>query len=133
VEKTALIVTDGAESTQKIAEELKAVLANYQVILVSAGDFKGTQLLPADLCFFGAEEPEPPSFSYLYKMLMHINLANRPCGIFSTSEKAVEYLRGMVHDSELALYPDPFLGEGNIKTWTEQVAAGGFGSGISNN
>ena len=124
MEKTALIVTDGAKGIQKIAEAIKGALTNYKVISVTADDFMGTQLLPVDLCFFGAETPEPPSFSYLYKMLQHINLANRPCGIFSSSQKTADYLRGMVHDSELALYPDPFLGEGDIKTWTEKVASG---------
>ena len=123
MEKTALIVTDGEESTQKLADAIKKALTDWEVISVSAGEFKGTQLLPADLCFFGAENPNPPSYSYLYKMLMHINLVNRPCGIFSISKEAADYLRGMVHDSEMILYPDPFLGKGDIKTWTEKVAS----------
>ena len=124
MEKTVLIVTDGAESTQKIAEDIKTALKDCHVVFVKAGNFEGTQLLPADLCFFGAENPELPSFSYLYKVLKHINLVNRPCGVFASSKKAADYLSGMVEDSEMALYPDPFLGKGDIKTWTEKVASG---------
>jgi hypothetical protein len=121
VEKTALIVTDGAETTQKMAETIAEALRDYTVNLVAAKDFSGTQILPADICFFGAETPNPPSFDYLHNLLEHINLAGRPCGIFSPSEKALEYLRGMVRDSELALLPDPFPAQGDAKAWTAKV------------
>jgi flavodoxin len=121
VEKTALIVTDGAETTQKMAETIAEALKDYKVNLVAAKDFSGTHILSADICFFGAETPNPPSFAYLYKVLEHINLAGRLCGIFSSSEKTVEYLCGMVHDSELILYPDPFLGKGDVKSWVDKV------------
>jgi hypothetical protein len=124
VEKTALIVTDGAESTQKMAETIAATLVNCKVTLLAAKDFSGTHLLPADICFFGAETPSPPSFAYLHKLLEHINLVGRPCGIFADSEEAVEYLRGMVQDSELALYPDPYLGKGDVKAWTGKILLG---------
>jgi hypothetical protein len=123
VEKTALIITDGAESSQIIADAIEATLKQCRVVSVTAGDFEGTQLLAADICFLGVEEPKPSSFSYLEKLLKHINLANRPCGIFSSSPQAVEYLRGIVHDSELVLYPDPFMGEGDIKIWVEKVVS----------
>ena len=121
VEKTALIITDGAENMRKTAESIAGTLKNCNVVSLDAKNFTGTQLLSADIYFFGAENPEPPSFSYLQEMLAHINLAGRPCGIFSGSEKAAGYLTGMVHDSELALHPDPYLGKGDIKAWTENV------------
>ena len=121
MEKTAIIVTDGSESTRQMAAAIAAELKKYKVVSVTAKDFLGTDLLPANLCFFGAAEPDPPSFSYLYKMLQHINLADRYCGIFSKSKKAAEYLSTMVHDSELALYPDPYLGEGDIKAWVRKI------------
>ena len=104
-----------------MAEAIAAELKNCTVVSVSAGNFKPTQLLPADVCFFGAENPDPPSFSGLYKFLEHINLAARPCGIFSGSKKTADYLKKMVQDSELALYPEPFLGEGDIKAWVKKV------------
>jgi len=126
VEKTALIVTDDAESIRIMAEAIAEELKKCKVIFLSAKDFMGTDLLPANLCFFGAENPEPPSFENLYKMLQHINLADRTCGIFSNSEKAAEYLCGMVRDSELALYPNPYLGKGDIKTWVKKVVDKGW-------
>ena len=122
MEKNALIVTDGAESSLKTAEIIAETLKQWKIISLDAKDFSGTELLPADLCFFGAENPNPPSFSYLYKMLAHINLAGRICGIFSTSQETAEYLKNMVHDSELTLYPDPFLGKDDLTTWAEKVA-----------
>ena len=123
VEKTALIVTDGTKNIQKMADAIAAELKNCKVVSLAAKDFEGTKLLPADLCFFGAEAPEPPSFSYLHKMLQHINLSRRPCGIFSGSKKGAEYLSSMVHDSELALHSQPFLGEGDIKAWVKKISA----------
>ena len=121
MEKTAIIVTDEAESTRKMAKAIAAELTNYKVISVVAKDFAGTDLLPSDLCFFGAENPDHPSFSYLFKMLQHINLVDRSCGIFSNSEKTAQSLCDMVHDSELALRAEPFLGEGDIKAWVKKV------------
>ena len=121
VEETALIVTDDTESTRKIAEAIAAKLKNYKVVSTTAKDFAGTDLLAASLCFFGAENSEPASFSYIFKMLQHINLTGRPCGIFSGSKKTAEYLKKMVHDSGLALYTEPFLGEGDINTWVKKV------------
>ena len=123
MEKTALIVTDGTESMQKMAEAIAAELNTYKVVSTAAKDFAGTDLLAASFCFFGAENPNPPSFSYLYKMLQHINLVGRPCGIFSGSKNAAEYLQKMAHDSELTLHPDPFLGEGDIKEWVKKIIA----------
>jgi hypothetical protein len=121
VETTVLIVTDGAEGAQRTAKAIIEALGDRKVTLVTAGDFEGTQLLSAGIFFFGAEAPNPPSFAYLHKMLEHINLAGRPCGVFSSSERAAVYLCGMVHDSEAALYPEPFLGAGDIGTWVEKV------------
>ena len=114
-------MTDGSESTRQMAATIAAELKKYKVVSVTAKDFLGTDLLPASLCFFGAAEPNPPSFSYLFKMLQHINLADRLGGIFSKSKAAAEYLRTMVNDSELTLYPDPYLGEGDIKVWVNKI------------
>jgi acid phosphatase class B len=121
VEKTVLIITDGTESIKKTAETIGTSLKKYKVVSVDAKDFVGTQLLSADFYFFGTESPNPPSFSYLEKMLAHINLVNKSCGIFSPSQEAVDYLRGIVHDSELALYPEPYMGKGEINSWAEKV------------
>jgi hypothetical protein len=121
VEKTALIVTDGAESTAKMAKAIAGELKNYKVIVAAAGDFEGTQLLAAGLCFFGAAQPEPTDLSYLHAMLQHINLAGRPCAIFAGSQKAADYLRAMLHDAEPALYSEPCVGDDDVRAWVKKV------------
>jgi hypothetical protein len=123
VNKKALIVTDDAASTRKTAKTIAASLVGWKVTLVTIGDFEGTHLLPASLCFLGAETPNPPSFTYLETMLGHINLAGRVFAFFAGSPQAAEYLRRITLDSEASLYPDPFLGEGDIGGWTGKVAA----------
>ena len=124
VEKTALIVTDGTENMEEVAKSISLSLEDFKVILLSAKKFTGTDLLSANLFFLGAENPDPPSFSYVQKLLAHINLAGRPCGIFSGSQKTAEYLRTIVKDSELKLYPEPFLGKGDVQAWTKKITDG---------
>jgi hypothetical protein len=120
--KTALIVTDGTVSTQQMAESIAVALGDFAVTIVPAGAFSGTHILPADIVFFGAEVPNPPTYKYLFTVLQHINLVGRPCGIFSGSAEAVEYLCKAVHDSELALCADPFQGKEDVKAWIKKVA-----------
>ena len=115
--KRALIVSDGARSTGVLAEKIAAALPAHEVTLRAAADFSGTDLLPADICFFGCEKPHPPSFAYLEELLAHINLAGRSCGIFTVSPEAAGYLRGLVHDSELALHPEPLLEASGLGAW----------------
>ncbi|MDR1210652.1 MAG: hypothetical protein LBK40_00315 [Spirochaetaceae bacterium] len=125
--KTVLIVTDGAESTVKVAGEIAAVFTaaspGNKVKVVKAEDFTATDLLPADLCFFGAEKPSPASFAGLEQLLLHINLAGRPGGLFAGSAKAAAYLRRIVHDCELRVSAGPFVSgsSGSVKTWIKTV------------
>jgi len=122
VERTALIVTDGADTTRKIAETIALALDSpWKAVVVPAEQFEVTQLLAAAACFFGAESPTPSSFSPLGKVLAHINLAGRPCGVFSSSKEAADYLCEILHDSEAALCPDSYLCEGDVKTWLKRV------------
>jgi hypothetical protein len=123
VKKTALIVTDGTAGIQQMAESIAVALGNFAVTIVPAGAFSGTHILPADAVFLGAEAPKPPTFAYLDAVLQHINLVGRPCGVFSASGSAVEYLRKMVHDSEMVLCPDSFTGEGDVQAWAGKVIA----------
>jgi hypothetical protein len=116
----ALIVTDGVESTHNMAERIAAELtaAGLHVSVLPASGFSATDILPADLCFFGCERPHPPSFAPLEELLRHINLAGRPCGIFShESREAAGYLSQMTRDSELALNPEPLFGASDLKQW----------------
>jgi hypothetical protein len=120
--KTVLIVTDGAESTAKIAGDIAIALEGNKVSVKTASGFEGTDLLPADVFFIGCEAPKPASFSYLAELLRHINLAGRPCGVFSSgSEKAAKYLAGLLKDSEAALNPEPFFADREPTTWAKTI------------
>ena len=127
--RTVLIVTDNSEKTAKMAAEIVAALKGNKVTVRSASEFKGNDILPAEAFFLGCEKPRPESFVYLADLFKHINLAGRPCGIFSPgSEKAAKYLVGLVHDSEAALNSEPlFAGSAAaVKKWAEKVISGSF-------
>jgi hypothetical protein len=94
------------------------------VVVKKSPDLCGTDILPADVYFFGCENPHPRSFAYLEQILLHINLAGRPCGLFSPrSQEALRYLAALVHDSELNLKAEPFLGakSQDIGTWIQKT------------
>ena len=125
--KNVLIITDGSEKTAEMAAGIAAALGNCNVSLKSAPEFKGNDILPAEVFFIGCEKPEPDSFSYLSDLFGHINLIGRPCGVFSSgSEKTVKYLAGLVKGSEAALNTAGFLsGQGkDISQWAQTVASG---------
>jgi len=125
VEQLALIITDGADSTRGMADTMALALAPpWKAVVMPAEQFDVTQLLASDAFFIGAESPSPPSFSQFSTVLAHINLAGRPCGVFSSSKEAADFVRRILRDSEAALYPDVFLGEGDLKAWTKKVLAG---------
>ena len=123
--KTALIVVDGA-TVGKIAEMVSASLKGYQTVVRQAESFAGTDLLPAGIFFLGCESSEPASFAYIDKMLQHINLSGRFCGVFSTNNKALTYLSKLVKDSGVGL-GEPLLvkddkdAPGIIKKWTQAI------------
>ena len=102
--KKALIITDGTQSIQSIAQSILDNLAGFDVKICPAEEFAGNDLLPASLFFIGCENPKPVSFTYLEELLLHINLASRKCGIFSKNEEALAFLRGILKDSEADLH-----------------------------
>ena len=131
--KRVLIVTDGAEKVNKMAENIAAALEGNSVIKsisnIDASTFAGTDLLPADVLFFGCEKPSPLTFGYIEELFQHINLARRTLGVFSpNSKEAVQYLVHITKDSEAALNPAPFFAEpsGNIEKWTAMVLTGKY-------
>jgi hypothetical protein len=123
-QKTIVIITDGTASTRDLAEKIGSEFRENRVRMIPAEDFSGTDILPADICFFGCEKPNPPSFAHLEAVLGHINLAGRPCGLFSpASPEAIEYLSGIVRDSELALCPKPLFASGaaDVAGWIKNI------------
>jgi len=120
-----LIVTDGTETIQLIAQSISKTMTDYELKVCTAGEFAGTDLLPAGLFFLGCEKQKPPSFAYLEEMLAHINLASRKCGIFSVNKDALEYLESIVKDCEAGLEP-PFLAAGvedssALTNWLKEI------------
>jgi len=105
--KKILLITDNSAITQNIAKNIAAVLgtapfADWSATVIKAEDFSPTMLLPAGAFLLGCEKPEPPCFAGIKELFTHINLAGRPCGVFSPQTKAVKYLSGLVRDSEAA-------------------------------
>jgi hypothetical protein len=124
--KKVLIITDGTDPINGIAESIYAALTVCTVEMCNAQEFAGNDLLPAEVFFIGCENPEPASFSYLSMFLKHINLADRSCGVFSTSGNTLKYLSGLVEKCE-ARAGKPLLVENReIKTdalnkWLEEI------------
>ncbi len=83
--------------------------------------FNGSDLLPCGTFFIGCKAPSPASFAYLEKMLAHINLVSRKCGIFSDNNEAIAYLKNILKDSEVKIGA-PLVGSADfvktvIKDW----------------
>jgi hypothetical protein len=127
--KKIAIIIDGAALMQKAAENIAAVIEacpGYSAAVIQAQGFSGTELLPAHAVFLGCEEPKPSSFASIETFLGHINLAGRPCGIFSSGAKGLEYLSALVRDSEIAA-DRPFQVENGaidrekLKNWVQDI------------
>jgi len=110
VSKKALIITDGKKSIRSIALSISQALPELKIKIVPSKRFCTTMLLPVDTFFIGCERHNPKSFLYLEKMLSHINLASKKCGIFTTNEKTALYLSKILNTCDAAVSP-PFLAE----------------------
>jgi len=126
--KTVLIVTDGVPGTEKMAADIAGALKGSKVLTKTAAEFAGNDILPADAFFLGCENAAPDSFAYLTDLLKHINLAGRPCGVFSSgSKKTTGYLAGLVKDCEAALNPEHLTGSASgVKSWAKNVISKSF-------
>jgi len=125
--KDILIVIEDTQGTAEMAAGIADALKGESVKVRNISDFKGNDILPTDAFFLGCEKPDPSSFTYITDLFRHINLARRPCGVFSPSTKeAAGYLANLVHDSEAALKGEPFYAgsEIGIKEWAQSVIAG---------
>lgn len=90
----------------------------------NAAEFTPVDILPADAYFFGCEKAKPASFAELERVLKGVNLAGRPCGLFSSaSNEAIDYLRTMVRDSELRQHPVPLLASASpdVGAWAAET------------
>ena len=123
--KDVLIVTDGLNDVEIMAGDIAMALKGSKVSIKTALEFKGNNMLPAEAFFLGCKKPEPETFAYLSDFLKHVNLAGRPCGVFSPdSTKATKYLAKLVKDCEAALNPEHFSDSGaDIKRWAKSVVS----------
>lgn len=118
--KTVLILTDESAPVISLAKEISEALGESIVNLKTAENFTGTDLLPAQIFFIGCEKPGPPSFGYIEKLLTHINLAGRICGIFCAGDKAAAgYLSELLKDCEAAVSTAPQTGK--ISLWAKSL------------
>jgi len=126
VKKRILILTDGTEKVAEMAGKIAGALKSSKPLIKTASEFAGTDLLPADVLFIGCGEPSPTSFSYIDEMLHHINLAGRSCGIFSSSKKAVQYLKTLLKPSEISIDAESLTTAipADVKKWTDRVLSG---------
>jgi hypothetical protein len=124
-----LIVADNGSVS--IAKNIAAVFGktpftDWSAAVISAADFSPTRLLPAHAFILGCEKPESPDFAQIKELFKHINLAGRPCGVFSTRTNAIKYLSGLVRDSEAALGSPLVLENGEtdgkkLKKWVGSI------------
>lgn len=122
--KDVLIIIDGSPQCGDTAALISKSLSGVRCLVRIAAEFNPVDLLPADAYFFGCETDRPASFKEVERVLKGINLAGKPCGLFSvSSKKAIDYLRSIVADSELRLHPVPFFSVGQEKIGTWAAAA----------
>ncbi|MDR0455427.1 MAG: hypothetical protein LBH20_01925 [Treponema sp.] len=127
--KKIVIITDDAAPLQKAVEDIAAVIgacSGYSAAVIQAEHFSGADLLAAYAVFLGCEKARPSSFASIEALLGHINLAGRPCGIFSSGAGALEYLSALVRDSEIAvgrplLVKNDATDHENLKKWVQDI------------
>ena len=125
--KNILILIEDTKGTAEMAAGIADALNDERVSVRNVSEFEGNDILPADAFFLGCEKPNPASFTYISDLFRHINLARRPCGVFSPGTKeAASYLTGLVNKSEAALKGEPLYAgsETGIKEWAQSVIAG---------
>jgi len=116
-----LIITDETEAIRSLSlniqEALNTIDSEIKILakICPAQDFRGKEILPADLFFIGCEDPSPSSFAWLEEMLSHINLASRKCGIFSVKAKSISYLNSILKDCEAEIAGSFLAENGKIK------------------
>ena len=131
--KKILIVTDEEESTQNLAMGIASIIIPpsfdaYSVSVLKSDVFYGTDILPAYAFFLGCGSPSPLSFTYIEILFERINLAGRPCGIFSSNSKTLKYLSRLMRDSQASVGKPLLAKNGEI----DGAKLGGWVKSITN-
>ena len=124
-----IIIIDDAEYSQNMAKTIAGIIETfpekgYDVSIAAAEKFSATDLLPAKIFFVGCETPKPASFSYIDELMEHINFAGRSCGVFSSDDKAIEYLAAMISNTGASVAVMPAKEEkteAKLKAWIQSV------------
>jgi hypothetical protein len=107
-----LIITDNTASMLNVAMNIAADLrkppfSDYSVSTLEVAQFSAVDILPVYAFFIGCDNQKAFSFLYIEDLFAHINLAGRPCGIFSSNAIAIRYLTNLVRPCE-AVVGKPF-------------------------
>jgi hypothetical protein len=134
VKRKILIIADNGAVTRSVAKNIAAIFgaepfANWSAAVISAEDFSPTMLLSAYAFLLGCEKPEPLEFTGIKAVFEHINLAGRPCGVFSPQASAIKYLSRLVRDSEAALGSPLVVDKGavdsrKLQKWVSGIIGG---------
>ncbi|MDR2481878.1 MAG: hypothetical protein LBD07_06305 [Spirochaetaceae bacterium] len=123
--ESILILTDEELSSREAALAIVAgIFGGWKVNIVNGNGFSGTDILAADICFFGCVNPHPEGFSHFEKVIRHINLTLRRCGIFSCkSQAAVDYLSVLVKDCGIKIETPTLVSTSasEIKIWANTI------------
>jgi len=130
-----LIVTDDEIPTQNLAKGIASVMESpsfegCSVSIMKSDTFYGTDILPAHAFFLGCGVSSPPSFTYIEILFERINLAGRPCGVFSSNSKALRYLSGIVRTSEASIGKPLLAKNGKVddvklREWVKNIIESG--------
>ena len=108
-----LIITDNTASVLNMAKHIAANLrkppfSDCLISTLEVAQFSAVDILPAYAFFIGCDNQKAFSFLYIEDLFAHINLAGRPCGIFSSNTVAIRYLSNLVRPCE-AVIGKPFI------------------------
>ena len=86
----------------------KPPFEGFSATVLEADYFSATDILPVYAFFIGCKDPDAFSYLYIDELFEHINMAGRPCGIFSFNPKTIKYVSTLIKASE-AIQGKPFL------------------------
>lgn len=113
--RQVLVVTEGTPSLRKLRHSLCTNLSDVldgeaDIVEKDFSDFVAVDLLRADAYFFGARQTGTLEFAEFARVIRGINLAGRPCGLFSDDSRVgVDGLSALVADAEPRINPAFFI------------------------
>lgn len=102
--KTLIVYEDGKPDLEKSAKLIASGLSesDFEIRLRAASTVSIPDILASKLYFFGAEIPHSPSYAEIARIFSGINLAGRSAAYFGPSAEAINSLRKMASETDLA-------------------------------